>query len=428
MKRKKVGIITLAIGLIIIGIALFINNYTSFELKELSKYWPVLIIGVGIEMFVYLIIYRQNEDIKLRIDGICIVFIIIAAIAANNTNLKLDFKSPFSIFEGSSIIDGVKYKSELKETVIKDNISKDYIINKLEVKNSYGDIKLMPYNQKHIKVEALVKIKYNDEKAAEEYLKNSINIIEGETTQILAADYNKSRKASYSKAMIDFVIYVPENVYADVSGNYGDIEVNGLNKDLVIFSKYGDIDVRDIEGSAVVNNSFGKIEVFNIDGKVEADNQNGVIKADSIGGDARLEVSFGKIEANNIKGSLYAKTSNGKIDADNINGNADIRSSFGNINAANIDGNSIINNSNGAIDVNELKGNVQIKNSFGSICYSSSNSLNADIYAKTSFGNIETNLPINVTKAVNDYTAQGITGEGKYKIELITSNGRIEIK
>lgn len=428
MKRKRVGTITLAIGLIILGVVLFINNYTNFGLEELYKYWPVLLIGLGIEMFVYMIIYRQDEEVKLKIDGLCIVFIIVAAIVSSNINFNLDPGFSLNMFGGNSIIDGVRYKSELKENIIKDSISKDYTINKLEVKNSYGDIKLVPYNQKYIKVEALVKVRYNDEQAAREYLKNAIKIVEGETTQILAAEINRTNKDAYSKATIDFVIYVPNEVYADVSCSFGDIQAQGLSKDLVISNQYGDIDVKDIGGSAIVKNSFGRIEIINIGGKVEADNQNGEIKADSIKGDARLETSFGKIEAYNVKGSLNAKTSNGKIDVENINGNVELRSSFGDIDAANIEGNSIINNSNGSIDVNELKGNVQIKNSFGRIRFSSSNSGNADIYAKTSFGDIDTNLPINVTKAVSQYTAQGITGEGKYKIELITSNGNIEIK
>lgn len=428
MKKKRVGTITLAIGLIMLGVVLFINNYTSFGLEELYKYWPVLLIGLGIEMFVYMIIYRQDEDVKLRVDGLCIVFIIVAALFASNISFKLSPDFSFNIFGGNSIIDGVRYKSELKENITKDSISKDYTINKLEVKNSYGDIKLVPYNEKYIKVEALVKVRYNDEQAAREYLNNAVKIIEGETTQISVEENNRANKDAYSKATIDFVIYVPDGVYADVSGSFGDIQVQGLSKDLDVSNQYGDIDIKDIGGSAIVKNSFGKIEIINVGGKVEADNQNGEIKADSIKGDARIETSFGKIEAYNVKGSLNAKTSNGKLDIENISGNADLRSSFGDIDAANIDGNSIINNSNGSINVNELKGNVQIKNSFGRIRFSSSNSENADIYAKTSFGDIETSLPINVTKAVNQYTAQGITGEGKYKIELITSNGNIEIK
>ncbi len=428
MKRKRVGTITLAIGLIVLGVSLFINNYTSLVLMDIYKYWPVLIIGVGIEMFVYMIIYRHNEDVKLKIDSLCIVFILIAAIFTNNINFKFGSEFPLNIFEENSILDGIKYESELEETIIKDSISKDYAINKLEVKNSYGDIKLIPYDEKYVKVEALVKIRYNDETEAREYLKNAIKIIEGETTQILAADYNGSNKKTYSRAVIDFVIYVPNEVYSDVSNSYGDIQAQGLSKDLDVSNQYGDIEVKDIAGSAIVKNSFGKIEIINIGGKVEVDNKNGDIKTDSISGDARLETSFGKIEAYNVKGSLNAKTSNGKIDVKEIKGDAELRSSFGDIDAAYIDGNSIINNNNGSIDVNELKGNVQIKNSFGGIRFSSSNSGNADIYAKTNFGDIDTNLPINVKKSVSEYTAEGITGEGKYKIELITNNGEIDIK
>lgn len=430
MKKKKVGTITLAVGLIILGVVLFINNFTNIGLVDIYKYWPVLIIGVGLEMFVYMIIYRQDENVKLRIDVLCIIFIIAAAIFANNADFKFDPKLSFNIFDNIQVVDGVKYKGELKESVVKDNISKDFTINKLDIKNSFGDIKLMPYDQKYIKIEALVKIKYNDESAAKEYLKDAIKIAEGEQTHISVGDYNNINKNNFSRAMIDFVVYVPQGAEVNVDNSFGDIQVQGISKDLVISNQHGNIVAKNIGGGASIKNSFGDIELKNIGGKAEADNQHGDIDAAFINGEARIETSFGALGISDIKGNLNARNNYGKITVNNVSGDAEIRSSFGDIDASYVDGSSIINDNNGSIDVNELKGNVQIKNSFGRIDYRSSNSGNADIYAKTKFGKINTNLPITISKsgAIDEYTAQGKTGEGKNRIELTTNNGEIEIK
>ncbi|MDF2521707.1 MAG: hypothetical protein K0R84_2335, partial [Clostridia bacterium] len=416
-----------ALGLIILGVVLFINNFTAIEIADLYKYWPILIISVGLEMFVYIVIYRHDENVKLRLDALCIIFIIIAGIAASYPSFKLNQVS-FDIFDINSTVNGVKYRSQLQETITKDGVSKDFTINKLEVRNDFGDIKVLPHDENYIKVEALVKIKHNDEKAAREYLERVLNITEGEKTQISAAEYNQTNKNDYSRAEIDFVIYIPQGVEADLDCSFGDIQAQGVTKDLVVNDKHGNITVKDIGGSAVIKNSFGDIELKNIGGKVEADNQHGDIEADTVNGAARLETSFGAIEALNIRSSLNVKNSYGKITVSNVTGDAEIKSSFGDIDASNIDGDTVISNNNGSIDVNELMGDVQITNSFGRIQYSSPNAQNADIYAKTKFGDIETDLPLNKTKSVNDNTIEGKTGKGKYRIELTTNNGEIEIK
>ncbi|MDF2892059.1 MAG: hypothetical protein K0R80_2426 [Clostridia bacterium] len=428
MIRKKVGTITLAVGLIILGLVLFANNFTNIEIKDIYKYWPVLLIGVGLEMFVYMILHRQDENVKLRIDGLFIAFMIAVIIFSSSFNgFSFSPKFSFNPFQANVLVDGVRYKSELKETIIKDNVSKDFKINKLTARNSFGDVKLQPYDQAYIKVEAQVKVKYNDEKAAKDYIKEVVKIIEGEQTQIYSAEYNGIHKNEYGKAQVDFVIYVPNEVYSEVYNSFGDINAQGITKDLAVTNQHGDVIVKDIGGNVSVKNSFGEIEIKGVGGKLDANNQHGDIDVEIVNGSVDMETGFGDLEVSDITGEVTAKNNYGKITAKNIKGNAQIKTSFGDIEASNIDGNTVINDNNGSIEARELKGDVEIRNSFGKISFRSSVLANADIYAKTSFGDINTDLPINVTKSINDQTAQGKLGDGKYKIELITNNGEIEL-
>lgn len=429
MIRKKVGTITLAVGLIILGLVLFANNFTTIEVNNIYKYWPVLLIGIGIEMFVYMIIYKHEENVKLRIDGLCIAFIILALLFSSNLG-GFSFNPEFSFnpFQGNVLVDGVRYKSELKEVIVKDNISKDFKIDKLIARNSFGDVKLQPYDKSYIKVEAHVAVRYNDEKAVREYIKEVVKIIEGEQTQIYSTEYNAINKNEYGKAQVDFVIYVPKEVFAEVHNSFGDIYAQGITKNLTIVNQHGDVTIKDVGGSVSVKNSFGDVEAKGIEGKLDANNQHGDIDVEAVNGNVNVETGFGELEVSNVTGQLIAKNNYGRILAKSIKGDAQIKTSFGDIEASNIEGNTVINDNNGEVDAKEIMGNVEIKNSFGKISYRSSNLENANIYAKTSFGDIDTDLPINVTKSINDRTAQGKLGDGKYKIELITNNGEIELE
>ena len=49
MVRKKVGTITLAIGLITAGSILFAQNFTNIPIEDIYRYWPLLLIGLGLK-------------------------------------------------------------------------------------------------------------------------------------------------------------------------------------------------------------------------------------------------------------------------------------------------------------------------------------------------------------------------------------------
>jgi hypothetical protein len=432
MRRKKVGTITLAIGLIVFGLGLLFNNFTDIQLTDLYKYWPVLLIGVGLEMFVYVLIYRRNEQVKLSLDSLCILLILAAALFANHPgdagSIGRLISGPINKIQENMTIDGILYKDLLKETVIRENISKDFDIHKVSVKNSFGDINVLPSDSRSVKVEAIMNIKYNDEKAAREYLKDVVKIVEGSDTKIYVEEYNGTNRQKFSKAVVDFIIYVPKAAYAEATSSFGDIVVQEVGQGINLTNQHGDITVKDIGGEAILKNSFGNVEVKNIGGNLKIRNEQGDIDAGFIAGSADIETSFGAMDVQEIGGKLTAKNNSGTITAKEIKGDADVRTSFGDIHASSISGNAVINGNNGSIQARELLGNVQIRNAFGDIQYHSSNTDNGDIYAKTSFGDVDTSLPILVTKGINEQTAQGKTGNGSCKIELITNNGSIEIK
>ena len=84
MIKKKVGSITLAVGLISVGALLFARNFMDIPVKDIYKYWPVLLIGLGLEMVLYMVLYgRNNTEVKLSVDGLCIVFIIVLGLVSN---------------------------------------------------------------------------------------------------------------------------------------------------------------------------------------------------------------------------------------------------------------------------------------------------------------------------------------------------------
>lgn len=431
MIKKKVGSITLAVGLITVGVLLFVQNFTDIPVKDIYKYWPVLLIGLGLEMVLYMVLYgRNNTEVKISVDGLCIVLIIVLGLMSNGINL-IHFNPPGSMFfgfNGSSVIDGVRYRTQIVEAYSKDNISSSFDLKELKVTNNFGDIKVLPTDAKSIRIEAEVAVKCNDEAKAREYAKDAVAIKEGEVTEISTKSPINHDKDDYAKAQIDFVIYVPKQVNVDARGSFGDIRVEGIDGKSILESKNGEIEAVDIGGDIDIDNSFGDIEVRNIGGKADITNRNGEISAESISGSAVFESNFGDIEAAAIGGDLKIVNHNGQITVSDVKGKADLSNSFGDININKVEGGVTVEGKNGRIEAESVKGNAQIKNSFGDIYFRSESLNDGDIYAKTNFGDIDCEKPLQLNKEGQNTVAQGKLGSGQYKIELITSNGDIDIE
>ena len=389
MKKKKVGTITLAIGLITAGSVMFAQNFTDLPIKDVYKYWPVLLIGLGLEIIIYMTIYgRNDENVRISIDGLCIAFIIIAAIFANssfiglrNINIRGIGDIPF--------IGNLGYRGKIEEKIIKEGISKGYDIKELKLTNSFGDIEIRKGSSNEIKLEANVTVQYNDEKKARNYIKDAIRINEGEITSIYIEDIPAGIDRDYEKAMVDFTIYIPEGITLDVKNSFGDIDIENGGK-TTVRNSHGDIRLASCSKDAAVNNSFGRIEMDNMGGNIEASSSNGDIRISDIAGNIDVETSFGNIRLKNIKGNVEAESRNGNV------------------------------------EIAEVEGNIIAETAFGNVEIDEESAENARIYAETSFGSIIGFK--NLEDSGQKKTLETVFGNGSKEIRLKTRNGNIELK
>lgn len=390
MRKKKVGTITLAIGLITAGSVMFAQNFTDLPIKDVFKYWPLLLIGLGLEIIIYMSIYgRNNENVRLSIDGLCIVFIIFAAIFGGSSFTSLKHINIRGIGD-IPFIGNLNYKGQIEEEITKEGISKGYDIKELKLTNSFGDIEIRKGNSNEIRLEAEARVQYNDENKAKNYIKDAIRIEEGEITNIYIKDIPSNNNREYEKAMANFIVYIPEGITVDIKNSFGDIDIENAGKAIVKNSN-GNIKLADCSKDAEVKNSFGRIEMENIGGNIDVSSSNGDIRIAEVAGNIDVETSFGNIRLKNIKGNVEAESRNGNVEVEGVEGSIEAETSFGNV----------------EIDKESAE--------------------NARIYAETSFGSIK-GFKDDVRESGQKKTLETRFGDGSKEIRLKTSNGNIEMK
>jgi len=96
-----------------------------------------------------------------------------------------------------------------------------------------------------------------------------------------------------------------------------------------------------------------------------------------------------------------------------------------------VNGSVTVENGNGSISVGGLRGagcqNISLRTSFSSIKVGVGANANYAVNASTSFGSINTTLPI-TTKHASDETLIGTMGNGSCRMELANANGSISIE
>ena len=217
-----------------------------------------------------------------------------------------------------------------------------------------------------------------------------------------------------------------------IRDSFGAIELENIAGTLDAETSNGKITVRDARGAVTLKTSFGAIEAANIPKGIHATTGNGAINLADIGGDAYAKTSFGAIIAERINGNFFGEDSNGSVTARQIKGDAQVTTSFSGVNLEGIGGRITVDNQNGAIDVSAMRPasgcrDISLKTSFSSIRVRVPDGIGYNLTARTSFGRINSDLPVTASGSIGGDALNGTIGSGGCKLQLTNSNGSIEI-
>ena len=130
-----------------------------------------------------------------------------------------------------------------------------------------------------------------------------------------------------------------------------------------------------------------------------------------------------------VRGALDVVNQNGSVTASDINGAARVHTSYSPVFLKGIDGSVDVENQNGSISVSGLRRScspISLRTAFAPIKVAIPRDAGYDVDARTSYGSINTDVPITLTRK-NENTLAGTIGNGGCKLDLATSNGSITI-
>jgi hypothetical protein len=238
----------------------------------------------------------------------------------------------------------------------------------------------------------------------------------------------RNRDLSFS---VDYDLLVPERLPLSLRNRFGDVAVTGMKAGGSIVNASGRVTAIDGGGRYTIENRFGRVDALSVKGGLRVFAANGLVKVSDVEGPVFLKNSFGSIEADRVRGELTAENASGSISATAVGGGAKVSTSFGPVVLREVDGRVDVTNRSGSVEAwpTVRPGtchDVQLTTSFSPMVVHLPDSGYA-LAARTTFGRIQTEVPITASGTIGSNTVSGTIGRGGCALQLTNASGDIRI-
>lgn len=293
--NRKAGPVTLAIGLIIVGLILLITNIRGYGLiTTVVKLWPLLLIGLGGEFFIRSYINKKNscDDSDTRFHVPTVIVILLLSLMG---------------FLGQQAV-GLLKQDEIREFLTeavagaKFNYKYDFNSGPIDVKpgakirltGREGEVDLVPSTDGKLYVQADITAwgpSLAEARRRAEMV--GINVKQGDVIDI--SDGTEPGNDIRQKGQIKYRVMIPPGVHVVVDYDFGSIRADKVRANVSIKTESGKVTLSDLTGHVDINSESGHIQCENIDGALEA------------------ELNFGDISLKDISKNVSVGSENGRI-------------------------------------------------------------------------------------------------------------------
>jgi DUF4097 and DUF4098 domain-containing protein YvlB len=217
----------------------------------------------------------------------------------------------------------------------------------------------------------------------------------------------------------------------NISNRFGNVNATTIRGDAVIVNANGSVEAASISGRADLSTRFGRIEAQGVKGGLRVSAANGAVRVADIDGPVYLKTSFGPIDAERVRGELIAENANGSVSASSVGGAARVSTSFGPVVLREVDGRVDVTNRSGSVEAwpTVRAGtchDVLMTTSFSPMVVHLPDTGYA-VAARTTFGSIQTEMPITASGSIGGNAVSGTIGRGGCALQLHNASGNIRI-
>jgi putative adhesin len=213
--------------------------------------------------------------------------------------------------------------------------------------------------------------------------------------------------------IVNYTITVPADTEIHAMAGSGTIEVSGIKGPANFTAGSGSITASNIAGDVQATAGSGNVELSQIQGQVQATAGSGDIQLAEIHRDIRAQAGSGDIKITKPIDSVEASSGSGSITVEQVSADLRLHTASGDVT---VEGNPQANTY------------WEVHTSSGSVTLHVPADANFRLYARTSSGDIDTQIPIVMEGTTGKHELRARIGDGKARVEIETSSGKISLR
>ncbi len=310
----------------------------------------------------------------------------------------------------------------------------------LSVENPHGSLELIGEEREEIVLEAHYHVQCRDGKRAQKVVEDlSMEVREEDgrlRLMLLMAGEGLGRQRHESLDGVtlgmDLKLRLPAHLALEAGVTDHQLTVSGLQGNVHLRATSGKVDLKGLGGRVELTLTSGPLRCRGIAGPLIVLATSGDLDVRGVKGDTDLVSWTGQIRAEEIDGVLNVESDSGDLVLKNIDGALRVISASGDIDIQDPRGDVRVNSAGGDISVlglgpaRENDGHLRLISSSGEVVLGIMPGAGYHLDLSTDTGAIRVKLPLKV-EGVSRRRLQGILGDGKGELQIVTATGDIRI-
>lgn len=350
---------------VFLGVVLLLDRAGALEsLEFIGAYWPLLFILYGLGKIIDF--YRFGGRTRVRpIEVLGLVFIACIGIASGHVA-----RAHIGLLPGLSNGDWPGWFGDFTEEKHSFNQNLEIplqAIEKIEIKNAYGNVKVLPRDEGGVTVQ-LTSVVRSDEEEAARRIADRIEILQTDQEGVLRLGTNRLTLGEKGRRVnTNLFISIPEGIPVSVINQYGDVSISHRKAPCQVDNAYGEVDLDEITGAVTVSNRYRDVNVRNVQGDVKVENRRADIRLSRIAGNVEAKTDYDLISLSHVSKDVTVSNHFGRVVLEDIGGKSTVQSPGSRVTASQLKSESSIENSHKTVEVRDTFAPLTINSSYSRV-------------------------------------------------------------
>ncbi len=328
MRRRRVGMWTLGLTLVLLGGALLYRELTGISI-DIGRYWPLAIVGLGIELLIAQTQVSAEGGGGVRVSGLAVVGLVILLLAAPLTGGPWGVScSPVGpSCNGTNVGANQEFRED------RGALQMDWTgVEALEVNIRFGSVDIRPVGVDEAPSVRLEVVGHGYTSASARRVAQAAELRhDREGGRLVLRGFNESVGNGSEHADLNLTLRVPSETILAVDDEFGPVSIDGIKAAVAVTTRFSPASVTGVTGEVSVTGEHGRVDVSRVTGPVTVRATYGGVSVTDVTGPVDVESKHGGVDLRDLQSGLVCRATYGRVSVTHAAGDVEIDSKHGNV-------------------------------------------------------------------------------------------------